>query len=135
MLIMCGKSGIWTWDQKRNQLKGQQSMSPQFRTYSQTKVKILASTVQPQDMAEAKINQDLHHTIVTGNEKRHTEPLKDKTYRDVQAHLNKRNKISFRHIINVAMDWNLIIWLTSFYIKWYQTCTIRYISNIQIQCK
>ena len=41
------------------------------------------NTVQPQDLKEVKNKQDLHDSIMIGEDKRFTEPLKDKTYRDV----------------------------------------------------
>ena len=48
--------------------------------------------VQPQDLEETKNKQELHNQIMTSDDKRHTEPLKDKTNRNVSAHLKKRIK-------------------------------------------
>ena len=45
--------------------------------------------VQPQDLEATKNKQELHDKIMTGEAKKHTEPLKDKTYRNVLAHLKK----------------------------------------------
>ena len=44
---------------------------------------ITKNAVQPQDLKETKNKQELHDSIMTGDVKRLTEPLKDKTYRDV----------------------------------------------------
>ena len=41
---------------------------------------------------------------MTEETKKHEEPLKDKTYRKVLAHLKKRNKRMFRHITKAGMD-------------------------------
>ena len=65
--------------------------------------------VQPQDLEEAKNKQDLHDSIMIGDDKRFTEPLKDKTYRDVLSHLIKRNKNMLRHIAKAGMDFQDVI--------------------------
>ena len=48
---------------------------------------------------------------MTGDEKRFTEPLEGKTYRDVMLHLKKRNKNMFRHITKAGMDFQDVIFV------------------------
>ena len=62
------------------------------------------NTVQPQDLNEARKKQDLHKSIMTSEEKRFTETLEGKTYRDVLAHFKKRNIKMIRHIMKAGMD-------------------------------